>query len=183
MNSEPFHPLETQRLQLRCVAADDAAPTSIMMTPEVSRWIAHWPLPFTLEMAIVRIEGMRKLAFIRDAMPFAVVEKVSNELIGWVVITRDNKKPGLGSLGYWLGEKHHGKGYMKELAPIVLGAAFEWLKLDVIEAAAQPANTGSFKVMQACGMKRAGEGMVYAPARQQEELCYFYEIKRPSLII
>jgi ribosomal-protein-alanine N-acetyltransferase len=130
-------------------------------------------------MAAARIETMRQLALKGTALPFVVLMKVERELIGWVMINRDAENRRRGSLGYWLGETYQGKGYMKETVPVVLAAGFKLLELDVIDAAAQPENTGSFAVMQACGMKRVREGKVYAPAREREELCFFYEIERP----
>jgi ribosomal-protein-alanine N-acetyltransferase len=148
------------------------------MTPEVSRWVAYWPVPFTFEMAKSRIEASRVLAYAGDALPFGVIEKASSALIGWVMLDRDQQDRRRGSFGYWLGEKYHGKGYMRELAVVVLAAGFKLLDLDVIEAGAQPANTASFAVMHGCGMKPTREGMVYAPARKQDEFCQFYEIQR-----
>ena len=178
MNSDPFPLLETARLKLRCVAPGDAAATSTMMTPEVSRWVANWPMPFTPDMAAARIETMRRAAFRGDALPFAVVEKASGELAGWIAIVRNAENWRRGSLGYWLGERHHGRGFMKESAPVALRAGFVMLDLDVIEAAAQLGNAGSFAIMQACGMKPTGQGLVFAPARNRNELCSFYEIER-----
>jgi ribosomal-protein-alanine N-acetyltransferase len=67
---------------------------------------------------------------------------------------------------------------MKESTPVALRAGFDLLDLDVIEAGAQLANAGSFAIMQACGMKPAGQGLVFAPARSRNELCSFYEIER-----
>lgn len=179
MESDPFQPLETTRLLLRCVDAEDAAATATMMTPEVSRWVAYWPVPFTYAMAVVCIDAACERARRGDALPFAVTEKASGELTGWVMLLRDEDNRRRGSLGYWLGEKHHGKGYMRELAPAALAAGFDLLDLDVIEAAVQPGNAASIAVLRACGMKPTGEGMVYAPARERYELCHFFEIQRP----
>ena len=178
----PFQPLETARLWLRCVAPDDAHAISAMMTPEVSRWVAYWPFPLTYEMAVERIESSLKLAHAGDMVPFAVVEKASDEMIGWVMFNRDIENPRRGSFGYWLGEEYHGKGYMKELAPVALAAAFKLLDVDVIEAGAQPGNAASFAVMRGCGMRFTAERIVHAPARKREELCHFYEIERTSVL-
>ncbi|WP_297493708.1 GNAT family N-acetyltransferase [Acidocella sp.] len=180
MNIAPFQPLETDRLRLRCVVADDAPALTRLITPAVSRWVASWPVPLTPEIALTRIMTALKLAFAGDLLPVAIIEKESAELIGWTEIYRDAKARERGSLGYWLGEKYHGKGYMKELAPVVVVAGFALLNLTVIEAGAQPGNTASFAVMRALGMKRVREEMVYAPARKRDELCYFYEIYRPT---
>lgn len=176
---DAFRSLETARLRLRCVSDEDAEQTAKMMTPEVSRWVAHWPIPFTCEMAAARIKAARKRASVGDALPFAVTAKASGDLIGWVTINRDEGNRKRGSLGYWFGEKHHGKGYMRELAPAVLAAGFQVLGLDVIEAATQPGNAASIAVIKACGMLQTGEGLVYASARNRHELCHFYEIQRP----
>ena len=178
----PFPPLETERLRLRCVAPDDAHATSALMTPEVSRWVAYWPFPFTYQMAVERIESSLKLAHTGDMLPFAVVEKASDQMIGWVMFNRDTEDRQRGSFGYWLGEKYHGKGYMTELGRVALAAAFKLLDVDVIEAGAQPDNTASFAIMRRCGMRFIGERMVYAPSRRREELCHFYEIKRRSIL-
>jgi ribosomal-protein-alanine N-acetyltransferase len=182
MTTEPFPPLETARLHLRCVMAQDAAATAALMTPEVSRWVASWPIPFTQEMAAARIEAARALAFAGDALPLAVVEKISDTLLGWAMLYRDTDDHHRGSFGYWLGERHHGKGYMRELAPVVVAAGFARLGLTIIEAGAQPANEASFAVMRSCGMIFSRSEMVHAPARQRDELCDIYEVRRPNSI-
>jgi ribosomal-protein-alanine N-acetyltransferase len=178
---DPFDPLETARLQLRCVALGDAAATSALMTPAVSRWVANWPMPFTPEMATTRIEASRRSAFTGDALPFAVVARADGELLGWTWLQRNGTERRRARLGSWLGERHHGKGYMKEVTPVVLAAGFNLLDLDVIEAAALPTNAGSLAVMRASGMKPAREAMVFAPAREREEFCHVYEIERSAL--
>lgn len=68
---------------------------------------------------------------------------------------------------------------MREATAALVPAAFGFMDIDVIEAGAQPGNVGSFAVMRALGMKPAGERMVFAPARDREELCLYYELPRP----
>jgi ribosomal-protein-alanine N-acetyltransferase len=178
---EPFQPLETVRLLLRCVVDQDATATSALVTSEISRWLAYWPTPFTVEMATSRIAASRALAYAGDALPLVVIEKTSNTLLGWAMLNRDESDRLRGSFGDWIGEQYQGKGYMKELAPAVIAAGFKLLNLDVIEAGAQLGNTASFAVMRACGMKPAHESWVYAPARGQDELCAFHDIRRTGM--
>ena len=175
---EVFAPVETPRLILRGIKPADAATLSERMTPGVARWVASWPSPLTLELAAQRIELMRLRASEGSMLPMAVVKKDGDELIGLVSVSRHHEDSRRGVFGYWLGERHHQKGYMTEIAPVIIHTAFERLNLDIIEAAAQLANEPSFKVMEAAGMKPSGEGMVYAPSRGHEELCRFYEITR-----
>jgi len=178
--SEPFQALLTPRLKLRCVTADDAAATSSLMTPDVSNWLASWPIPFTPEMAGARIGALRERAFSGDALPFAKTARLTGVLLGWAVIERSERDRDSASLGFWLGEQHQGKGYMRETAPVIIAAGFERLAVGVIEAGAHPENAGSITVMKACGMKPAGERLVHASARNRDELCCFYEIRRPQ---
>jgi ribosomal-protein-alanine N-acetyltransferase len=179
MGCEPFPLLQTARLDLRCVTIEDAKATAALMTVEVSRWVARWPVPFTAEMALARIVASRQLAAVGECMPFAVVDHASGDLLGWAVLSRDPEDRRRGSFGYWLGEPYHGRGYMRELAPPVIAAGFDQMDLDVIEAGAQPDNAASFAIMRACGMKPSRVGMVHAPARGRDEYCEFYEIRRP----
>lgn len=176
----PFEPLETARLHLRCVAPDDAAETSAMMTDTVGRWVAYWPVPFTLEMASERISRSRDLAFQGGLLPFAIVRKVDDRLMGWATVHRDPQAPRSASFGYWIGDAYQGLGYMRELARPVVAAGFRLLDVDVIEAAAQPGNDASFAIMRFCGMRKSGEGMVFAPARERDELCHFYAVRRDA---
>lgn len=178
MKGDPFVPIETPRLLLRCVEQRDAHSVSRLMTPAVSQWLASWHMPFTPLMAAELIDSARKSAFDGVALPFAVVERASGKLAGWTTVLCTNEDRCRGSFGYWLGEPFQRQGYMAELAPLVLAAGFELLNLDMIEAGAQPENRASFAVMRACGMTPAGERIVYASARDRQELCHFYEIRR-----
>src|SRR5271157_5979696 len=45
-----------------------------------------------------------------------------------------------GSLGYWMGERHAGQGYMTEGLHLMLGFAFDRLHLHRVEAACLPHN-------------------------------------------
>ncbi len=174
-----FPPIETPRCILRPIRADDAAPTARLISPMVSRWVASWQYPFTEAMAQSRIEITLEKLEAGDALPIAVVEKASAELMGWIMFHRHADTPQKASFGYWLGEAFHGKGYMREAAPAAVNAAFEILQVNEVEAAAQTENAASFAVMRACGMQFIREEMVFAPSRGREEACHLYAIKRP----
>lgn len=171
--------LGTERLRLRCVRPEDAAQISRLMTPAVSRWVASWPVPFTLTMAAERIAAAREAAEMGRLLPFVIERRFDGVLLGWISVTRDAKDDRRGELSYWLGEEHHGCGYMREAAAVVVAAAFDRLGLEVIEAGAQPGNVDAFAVLRGCGMALTGGRTVFAPARGHDELCLFYEIARP----
>lgn len=180
MLADPFPPIETSRLRLRCIASGDASATAILMTKAVSDWLASWPMPFTQQMAKHRIELAREAASQREAAPYAITLKGTEALIGWITLTKNEGDRRRGGLGYWLGTQYHGQGFAREALNALLAVGFNLLDIDVIEAGAQPENTGSFAVMRACGMIEIGERVVHASSRNRDELCVFYEIGRSA---
>jgi ribosomal-protein-alanine N-acetyltransferase len=167
---------DTARLRLRAPEPDDAPFLSAMMTPAVSRWVASWPVSFSPGMAVERITVARALAKKGMALPLVVERRLDGVVLGWIGVARDAADGRRGSLGYWLGEEHQDRGYMREAAPATVAAAFETLGLIVIEAAAQPGNAASLAVLRGCGMVAMGERTVFAPARGRDELCHLYEV-------
>jgi ribosomal-protein-alanine N-acetyltransferase len=168
--------IATPRLILRCPESADAGDIARLITPGVARWVGTWAYPFTLEMAVQRLDGARRWTADRKAAPFVVIRKDDGAFIGWVGVTKT--APDRGTLGYWLGEAFHGQGYMREAAPPAVRAAFAWLDVPVIDAVAQLANAASFAVMRACGMTHVGDRMTFAPSRNVDEMCGVYEARR-----
>jgi ribosomal-protein-alanine N-acetyltransferase len=177
-----FESLETARLELRCVSPEDATETSTLMTEQVSRWVANWPCPFSEEMAAQRILLMRQRAVEGDALPFAIIQKADGRMIGWAMLVRDKNVRLRASLGYWLGEAYHGQGYMTEVVAAIIREGFRMLDVEIIEAAAQPENVASLALMRACGMAEKDRAAVFAPARNREEICIFFEIERAQSV-
>ncbi len=170
--------LTTGRLNLRYVHHSDAADLSRSMTPAVSQWLISWPYPFTLSMAAERIDTARSALASGDMLPLIIERHADHAFLGWVSVTRIAERRGL--LSYWLGEDHHRHGYMREAVTIALAKAFGLLDLDVIEAAAQVQNEPSLALLRGLGMETLGEEMMFAPARDQDELCAILELKRSS---
>ena len=59
-------------------------------------------------------------------------------------------------LGYYVGAQYSGKGYFTEAMQLILGYAFEDLKLHRLEANIQPANVASLKLVKRAGFIREG---------------------------
>jgi ribosomal-protein-alanine N-acetyltransferase len=170
--------LETPRLTLRCVSEGDAIETSLLMTEQVSRWLANWPFPFSEEMSRQRIRQMQQWTVEGRAIAFAIVRKADGRLIGWATVVREKPGSSRASLSYWLGEAFQGHGYMKEVAPAVIREGFRKLNVNKIEAAAQLENLASIALMRACGMVEQGQTAVFAAARNREEICAVFGIER-----
>jgi ribosomal-protein-alanine N-acetyltransferase len=160
----------SKRLTLRLIEELDAPAVTALMTPEISRWLASWPAPLTLEMARDRIALLRAGAARGDIFPYAV-ERLG-AFVGMVILARTPDCAAHGELGYWLGAPFQGQGFMTEAVVAVLHAALGGFTM--IEAGAQPENAASFRVMRAAGMVYSHEAHVFAPSRQRDELCHFY---------
>jgi ribosomal-protein-alanine N-acetyltransferase len=88
---------------------------------------------------------------------FFIFEAVSGRLVGGITI--GNIRYGVaqtGQVGYWVGERHAGKGYMTEALQLVSRHAFESLRLHRIEAACIPGNARSVRVLEKAGFQREG---------------------------
>ena len=164
--------IETARLRLRPPRPADAPPLSALMTRNVNRWMASWPVPFTAAMAEARIAWALDAMAAGQALVCAVEHR--EEFIGWI---RGGRIDGTdrGEFGYWLGEPWHGRGFMHEAAPAYLAAIRDRLTLRGIEATCQAANDRSARVLAACGLRRVGTRTLFSSARNRNELVDLWE--------
>lgn len=91
------------------------------------------------------------------AAPFFLFENSSGKLAGG--ITLGNIRHGVaqsGQIGYWVGERYAGKGLMLEGLRLIVGYAFDTLRLHRIEAACIPDNARSIRVLEKAGFRREG---------------------------
>ncbi len=65
------------------------------------------------------------------------------------------------SLGYWTGEMYAGKGYMTEGVRAIVRGAFNDLGLHRVEAACQPENVASRRVLEKAGFTQEGMARAY----------------------
>ena len=147
-----------------------------MVTPGISRWLARWPSPYPPDMALTRVRAMREGNAAGRGMACTLVRRSDDIVIGFVSVHRS--APGLGTLGYWLGEAYRGQRYMPEAAQALVAAAWDALQVDAIEARAQVANRGSFLVMRACGMVPQRDAVEYVASRDRDELVRVFGVIR-----
>jgi ribosomal-protein-alanine N-acetyltransferase len=65
------------------------------------------------------------------------------------------------TLGYWMGQRHAGKGHMTEAVRGALNFAFSDLALHRVEAACLPHNEPSRRLLERVGFRREGEARGY----------------------
>lgn len=88
---------------------------------------------------------------------FFVFERRSGTLAGGISI--GNIRRGVaqsGQIGYWMGEKFAGHGFMGEALSLVVDYGFRGLGLHRIEAACIPDNKRSIRVLEKAGFSREG---------------------------
>ncbi|MCR5944306.1 MULTISPECIES: GNAT family N-acetyltransferase [Brucella/Ochrobactrum group] len=181
MTGEPLESFKmlTERLELRLVKMSDSAALRKLMTPAISRWVAVWPFPLTQQAADRIIDKALVGHTEQRTLPLVIVNQADNQVIGWIKVDFeecDGKRTG--EIGYWLSEEVHGMGLGYEAAQGLIAVCFEELKTHSMRAGAQTENTVSHNLLMKLGMHRTGEQLVFAPARDRDELCTFFEMER-----
>lgn len=90
---------------------------------------------------------------------WAVHVKPSLEFIGWCGLKNRPERNEI-DLGYRFIKSSWGKGYASEAAFACIRYGFEKLNLQCITGRAMPANTGSLRVLEKCGMTFTRKEMV-----------------------
>ncbi|MEX0344915.1 MAG: GNAT family N-acetyltransferase [Rhizobiaceae bacterium] len=88
---------------------------------------------------------------------FLILDRHSGDLVGGISI--GNIRRGVaqsGHIGYWMGEKHSGKGLMSEALSLVIEHGILTLGLHRIEAACIPDNKRSIRVLEKAGFRSEG---------------------------
>lgn len=97
-----------------------------------------------------------------QAYQFLIFSKENSALLGG--ITLGNIRYGAaqtGEIGYWLGTKYYGQGYMRDAVSTVLAFAFSTLRLHRIEAACIQENQRSIALLKHCGFHHEGFARAY----------------------
>ena len=155
-------PIFTRRLTLRPLTRADIPPLVEMLDDfEVARWLTVVPHPYT------RDDAREFLRFLEGADPLeALGIEAGTGLVGVVGISGG----GTGSLGYWLGRVHHGKGYMSEAARALVGHYFATRDADHLTSGYFENNAASARVLKKLGFISNGHERVKSVAQDMEVL-------------
>ncbi|HLK24313.1 MAG TPA: GNAT family protein [Caulobacteraceae bacterium] len=143
-----FAPIETERLRLRPIAADDwRAIHAYMSDPQVTAWLPEG----LLDEAAAQAFAARNAD--EDATDVAVIERASGQLIGHMAF-----HPWFGAgtheVGWAFRRDRWGRGYATEAAKALMAHAFEILGCHRFIATCQPENPASWRIMEKLGMRR-----------------------------
>ncbi|NRG19619.1 GNAT family N-acetyltransferase [Rhizobiales bacterium] len=176
----PEFAIDTERLHLRLARLEDAEALAGLITPGISRWVAAWPYPTTVEIARSLISSRLDSAADVRIWPMVITARAEGGIIGWLGLEQSESDAGVLELGYWIAENAQGKGYAFEAASASVDTAFSRLGANAVEAGAQPENAVSHHLLKKLGMKEAGERLVYAPSRNRHENCRFWRKDKPA---
>lgn len=163
--------IETNRLVLRTFTTGDASLIyELNLDPDVTQYTGD---PVRDEQH--GLEILEKVILPQYALynhgRWAVLIKPGLEFIGWCGLKTRPERNFEIDLGYRFFKHTWGKGYATEAAFATLKYGFETLRLKRIVGRAMPANIGSLRVLEKCGMTYIGDEIVDDhPAKTYEAL-------------
>lgn len=155
MNSSPIK-IETERLILReILPLDENGLFELDSDPDVHRYLGQTPVKDTEQIKAV-IQFIRQQYIDHGIGRWAVIEKETNEFVGWsgfkYMTEKTNNHNNYYDLGYRFIKKHWGKGYATETAKASLKYGFTTLNLNEIFATVDIENVASKNVLEKAGL-------------------------------
>ena len=147
--------IETERLYLReILASDEQGMYELDSDSEVHRYLGNSPIK-TLEEARAAINYVRQQYIDNGIGRMAIVEKETNQFVGWgglkYIREKINGHQHFYEVGYRLIRRYWGRGYATESTQATVNYAFQHLKLTVLYAFADTGNSASLHVLEKCG--------------------------------
>ncbi len=121
-------------------------------------WEPVWPAD-DLTRAAFRRRLRRYAAEMRadQAYPFFVVRRADHVLMGGITLSSVRRGVSqAATLGYWMGERHAGRGHMTAAVRALVPFAFDTLRLNRVEAACLPHNAASMRLLGKAGFRQEG---------------------------
>lgn len=151
INFSPFPNLETERLLLRRVDANDIKEIfALRSNPETMKYIPR-PLVKTDEDALEHIAMIDTKIETNEGINWAITLKNDPKLIGVIGHYRIKPEHYRAEIGYMLLPEFNGKGIISEAVKEVVNYGFKTMKLHSVEAIIDPENHGSAKVLEKNG--------------------------------
>lgn len=125
-------------------------------------WEPLWPADDLSRAAFRRrLNLYERERSVGNAWPFFILDR-DEQLTGG--ITLSNVRRGVaetGTVGYWIGQPHAGRGLATASVRALTGYAFGTLRLHRLEAACVPRNHASRRVLEKAGFRLEGEARAY----------------------
>jgi len=114
------------------------------------------PFPYKLEGAFKFVSKSHINIRHKKAFSFGIIEITSNLLIGIISLDSVDLVHNNAEIGFWLGKKFRGKGYMTEAIKLILNFGFNELKLERIYARVVSINIISQNILKKIGFVYEG---------------------------
>ncbi len=151
INFSPFQNLETERLLLRRVSAEDVNEVlALRGNPEAMKYIPR-PIIKTIDEALEHINMINEKIDANVGINWAITQKGNDKLIGIIGHYRIQPENHRAEIGYMILPEYNGKGITSEAIKVVIEYGFEQMQLHSIEAVIDPENNASEKVLQKNG--------------------------------
>ena len=152
--------IETERLYIReLIPSDDEGMFSMDSDPEVHKYIGNKPVDH-IDQSREVIEFIRSQYREFGIGRWAIIEKSTNDFVGWVGHKRMtetvNGHTGHIDYGYRLARRHWNRGYTTEAGRASLQYGVDMLKLKDIFAMTDVANGASRHILEKLGFKFMG---------------------------
>lgn len=149
------HEILTERLRLRLPKDTDvqAIYDNYAKDPEVVKYLSWKPHNSVEETLAIRKYWQRKIDK-GHGVPYLITAREDNRVMGMISIHPG--KPHRAGLGYVLGKKEWGRGYMTEALKAVIAEAWQNSTFIRLSAFCEIENIGSYRVMEKAGMQFEG---------------------------
>lgn len=149
---------ETERLLLRELLPEDInGLLQLDSDPEVHQYLGQKTIS-TIEESSQNLNYIRKQYIDNGIGRWAVIEKQTNQFIGWsglkLITELTNGHINYYDLGYRFIKEYWGKGYATESAKASISYAFNQLNANEVYAIADIDNLASIKILEKLGLKR-----------------------------
>lgn len=147
---------ETARLRIRSLGPDDVpALFAIFGDPEVCRYWSRPPLADLAAAGALQQEIARHFDQ-RTLFQWGIAERETNAVVGTCTLAALSQEHRRADVGYALARAVWGRGYLKEVLPVLLDHAFGDLALHRLEADVDPRNAPSLHLLESMGFRREG---------------------------
>lgn len=163
----PTRPLlRTQNLILRAPQATDYAAWAVLRMESrafLTPWEPVWNEDdLTRTSFRLRVKRAAREIAADEAYSLFIIDARSEALLGGLTLGLVRRGVAQAcTLGYWMGERHAGKGHMTEAVRGALRFAFSELALHRVEAACLPNNEASRRLLQRVGFQQEGMARAY----------------------
>ncbi|MDJ1157557.1 GNAT family protein [Chelatococcus sp. SYSU_G07232] len=157
--------IETERLALRWPRLADArAIEQLAGEKAVAEMTALIPHPYPPRAAETFIYAARLANATGEALTLVVTpRRKPHEAMGAIAVhSRNNGEP---FVGYWLGMPHWGQGFATEALRAIVDTVFDHTEAPALTAGVRVVNPASRRVLEKCGFRSEGSGLVEFPAR------------------